>query len=170
MLKLIRITTIPDSMLGLLRGQLRFMSQYYDILAVSSGGKIFGEMLEEQGVRGVSISMTRKITPFADLKALFLLINLFLREKPDIVHTHTPKAGILGMLAAWITRVPVRLHTVAGLPLLVARGNKRKLLNFVEWLTYACATKVYPNSFVMQQIIIANHLAKPQKIKGNSKW
>lgn len=165
MLKLIRITTIPDSMLGLLRGQLRFMSQYYDILAVSSGGKIFGEMLEEQGVRGVSISMTRKITPFADLKALFLLINLFLREKPDIVHTHTPKAGILGMLAAWITRVPVRLHTVAGLPLLVARGNKRKLLNFVEWLTYACATKVYPNSFVMQQIIIANHLAKPQKLK-----
>lgn len=165
MSKLIRITTIPGSMRGLLRGQLRFMSQYYDILAVSSGGKIFEEMLEEQGVGGVPIPMTRKITPFADLKALFLLIGLFLREKPDIVHTHTPKAGILGMLAAWITRVPVRLHTVAGLPLLVATGNKRKLLNFVEWLTYACATKVYPNSFVMQQIIIDNHLTKPQKLK-----
>lgn len=165
MLKLIRITTIPGSMQGLLRGQLRFMSQYYDILAVSSGGKIFEEMLEEQGVRGVPIPMTRKITPFADLKALFLLIGLFLREKPDIVHTHTPKAGVLGMLAARITGVPVRLHTVAGLPLLVATGNKRKLLNFVEWLTYACATRVYPNSFVMQQIIIDNQLAKPDKLK-----
>lgn len=165
MYKLIRITTVPTSMRSLLAGQLRFMKQYYEVIAVSSGGDTFEKMLEEQEVRGVAITMTRKITPWADLKALVMLIRLFLREKPDIVHTHTPKAGILGMLAAWITRVPCRLHTIAGLPLLVVTGKKRKLLDFVEKLTYACATKVYPNSFVMQQIVLDLNLTKAAKLK-----
>lgn len=164
-MKLLRITTIPLSLRFLLRGQLRFMSQYYEVVAVSSGDVEFDVMLNEQQVRGCRVNMTRKITPLADLKSLFILICLFRKEKPDIVHTHTPKAGLLGMLAAWITRVPVRLHTVAGLPLLVATGNKRRLLVFVERLTYACATKVYPNSFKMLQIIIDNKWAKIEKVK-----
>ena len=163
--KLIRITTIPGSMLSLLKGQLCFMKQYYEVVAVSSGGESFDKMLEEQEVRGVVVPMTRKITPWADLKALVMLICLFLKEKPDIVHTHTPKAGTLGMLAAWITRVPCRLHTIAGLPLLVATGKKRRLLNFVEKVTYACATKVYPNSFVMKQIVLDLGFTRPEKLK-----
>ena len=154
MYKLIRITTIPGSMRTLLKGQLRYMRQFYDVVAVSSGGADFDKMLEEQEVRGVKVNMTRKITPIKDFIALCSLIRLFIKEKPDIVHTHTPKAGILGMLAAKIAGVPCRLHTVAGLPLLVASGKKRKLLEFVERLTYACATNVYPNSFNMQKIIV----------------
>lgn len=160
-----RITTVPQSLRTLLKGQLRFMNQYYEVVAVASDGDCFENMLEEQGVRGIRISMTRKITPFRDLRALLKLIFLFLREKPEIVHTHTPKAGILGMLAAYITGVPHRLHTVAGLPLLVTTGNKRRLLNFVEKLTYACATKIYPNSFELKKIIIANKLTVPDKLK-----
>ena len=163
--KLIRITTIPDSMRSLLKGQLRFMKQYYEVVAVSSGGESFDKMLEEQEVRGVVVPMTRKITPWADLKALVMLICLFLKEKPDIVHTHTPKAGTLGMLAAWVTRVPCRLHTIAGLPLLVVTGKKRRLLNFVEKVTYACAIKVYPNSFIMKQIVLDLGFTRPEKLK-----
>lgn len=163
--KIIRITTVPQSLKNLLRGQLRFMSQYYEVIAVSSDGDCFDEMLDEQGVRGVRIFMSRKITPFQDLISLYQLIRLFLKEKPDIVHTHTPKAGTLGMLAAWLTRVPNRLHTVAGLPLLVTTGPKRILLNWVEKLTYTCATKVYPNSFVMEQIILDNHFTRQSKLK-----
>lgn len=119
------------------------MSQYYDVVAISSGDGL-EEALLEQGGRGYRIDMTRQITPLKDLLALFQLIKVLRKEKPDIVHTHTPKAGVLGMLAAWITRVPCRLHTVAGLPLLVANGKRRKLLEFVEKLTYGCATMVYP--------------------------
>ena len=122
--KLIRITTVPISLRVLLKGQLRFMRQFYDVLAVSSDGLFFDEMLQEQGVEGVKINMSRKITPLKDVVALFKLVFLFLKEHPDIVHTHTPKAGFLGMLAAKITRVPYRLHTVAGLPLLEATGKK----------------------------------------------
>lgn len=165
MQKIIRISTVPQSLKNLLKGQLRFMSQYYEIIAVSSDGDCFEDMLKEQRVKGVRIFMTRKISPFQDLISLYKLIRLFLKEKPDIVHTHTPKAGTLGMLAAWITRVPHRLHTVAGLPLLVATGPKRKLLNWVEKITYACATRIYPNSFVMKQIILDNHFTYQSKLK-----
>lgn len=170
--KIIRVTTVPQSMKGLLKGQLRFMSSYYDMVAVSSDGNCFEDMVREQGVRGIKLNMTRKITPFKDLCSLFQLIKLFKQEKPFIVHTHTPKAGTLGMIAAWITRVPHRIHTVAGLPLLVAKGPKRSLLNFVERVTYGCATKVLPNSFALKDIIIENKLGSPKKIgvigKGSS--
>lgn len=141
------------------------MSDYYDVIAVSSGDPSYEEMLREQGVRGYNVNMTRQITPLKDLVSLVKLIRLFRKEKPFIVHTHTPKAGTLGMLAAWITGVPNRLHTVAGLPLLVATGRKRKLLDFVEKITYACATNVYPNSFVMRDIILQNKLTTTSKVK-----
>jgi hypothetical protein len=75
--KLIRITTVPESLKTLLKGQLKFMNQCYDVLAVSSDGECFEEMLEQQNVEGVRINMTRQITPLKDLVALFELICLF---------------------------------------------------------------------------------------------
>ncbi|WP_302801262.1 glycosyltransferase family 4 protein [Parabacteroides goldsteinii] len=164
MKKIVRITTVSTSLRILLKGQLRYMNRYFDVVAISSK-EGFQEVLQEQGVRGYVVEMTRKITPFKDLISLFQLVRILLKEKPDIVHTHTPKAGLLGMLAAWIVRVPNRLHTVAGMPLLVATGNKRRLLDFMEKLTYACATKVYPNSFVMMDIIVSLKLAPFNKLK-----
>jgi hypothetical protein len=58
---------------------------------------------------------------------LWQLYNLIKREKPDIVHTHTPKAGLLGMLAAKMAGVKTRIHTVAGLPYMVAEKQKKSL-------------------------------------------
>lgn len=167
--KLIRITTVPSSLKILLKGQLAFMSNYYDVVAVSSDGVSFNSSFEsvlmQEGVRGIKINMTRKITPLRDLLSLAKLIILFCKEKPYIVHTHTPKAGTLGMIAAYICRVPHRLHTIAGLPLLETKGKKRKLLDFVEKITYFCATKVYPNSFEMQKIVLDNGYTKASKLK-----
>lgn len=164
MKKLIRITTVSLSLKTLLKGQLKYMAQYYDVLAISSGNGL-DDVLSEQGIKGYRVEMTRAITPVRDLIALSQLVIIFIKERPDIVHTHTPKAGLLGMLAAWITRVPVRLHTVAGLPLLVTTGVKKEVLKFVEKLTYSCATKVYPNSFVMGDIITKLHLLPTNKMK-----
>jgi len=90
----------------------------------------------------------------------------FLRkEKPQIIHSHTPKAGLISMMAAFFARVPIRIHTVAGLPLLEAVGMKRVLLNFVEKLTYNMATKVYPNSFGLRDIIYEQNYAPIEKVK-----
>lgn len=163
--KLIRITTVPQSLRGLLRGQLRFMSDYYEVVGISSPGEILDEVQKNEGVRAIPITMTRAITPIQDLKSVFQLYRIFKKEKPLIVHTHTPKAGTVGMLAAKLAGVPHRLHTVAGLPLLVVSGKKRRLLDAVEKFTYACATKVYPNSYGLLDIIKANKYAPDSKLK-----
>ncbi len=164
--RLMRITTVPTSMKTLLKGQLRFMKEHYEVLAVSSDGDCFEAMLHEQGdIQGERVPMTRKITPLKDLKALISLVALMRKYRPHIVHTHTPKAGLLGMLAARIAGVPHRLHTIAGLPLLEATGTKRMILNAVERLTNACATHVYPNSFVMRDIMAEQRLASQRKMK-----
>ena len=165
--KIIRITTVPLSLSGLLHGQLRFMSDHFDILGVSSSGKNneLDKLSSFEGVPSLAIEMTRKITPLKDIVAVYKLYKLFKREKPFIVHSHTPKAGTLSMLAAKLAGVPNRLHTIAGLPLLEATGFKRFVLNTVEKVTYACATKIYPNSFGLQDIILDHKFTKREKLK-----
>lgn len=164
--KLIRITTVPQSLRGLLRGQLKFMTQNgFEVVGVSSPGEALQDVEKNEGIRVVPLEMTRTISPFKDLKAVYQLYKLFKKEKPTIVHTHTPKAGTLGMLAAKLAGIPHRLHTVAGLPLLVAKGKKRKLLDLVEKQTYSWATKVYPNSFGLKEIILNNKYTTDSKLK-----
>src|SRR5690554_2390934 len=163
--KLIRITTIPLSLELLLEGQLEFMQNHFDVVAISSDKEELKRLGKEKGYDTYHVEMTRQITPLSDLKAVFKLYKYFKREKPTIVHTHTPKAGIVGMMAAWLTGVPHRLHTVAGLPLMETTGVKRKVLNFVEKLTYRWATAVYPNSNVLYEFIVSENLAKPKKLK-----
>lgn len=163
MKKIIRITTISGSMRSLLKDQLRFIKQYYEVIGISSGDSL--EKVEKQeGIRTIAVNMTRKITPLKDIKALFKLYKIFKKEKPFIVHTHTPKAGTLGMIAAKLAGVPHRLHTIAGLPLLEKTGQKRKLLNAVEKLTYSCATLILPNSFALQDIIIKENFCAEHKL------
>ena len=166
MKKIIRITTVASSLEGLLKGQLRFMNEHYDLLGVASNeNNRLHKVEEEEGIRTIAVNMTRKITPFKDLKAVYQLYRIIKREKPFIVHTHTPKAGTLGMLAAKLAGVSNRLHTIAGLPLLEATGSKRKLLNTVEKITYSCATLILPNSFGMKNIILKEGFCEDAKLK-----
>lgn len=171
MKKIIRVATMSGSFTSLLSGQLRFMSDHYEMIAVaSSGGKINGEdvidvLAKNEGVQTYTVEMTRQITPLKDFLALCKLYKLFKKEKPEIVHSHTPKAGTLAMIAAKLANVPHRLHTIAGLPLVEAQGKKRKLLNLVEKITYACATKIYPNSEGLKKFVVENNFTKPQKLK-----
>lgn len=163
--KLIRITTIPLSLELLLKGQLEFMQDYFEVVAVSADKGALERLGKERGYPTYHVEMTRQITPVADIKAVYKLYKYFKKEKPTIVHTHTPKAGIVGMMAAWLAGVPHRLHTVAGLPLMEATGLKRKVLDFVEKLTYRWATEVYPNSKVLYDFILAEKFTNPKKLK-----
>jgi len=157
---------VPLSLKVLLKGQLRFMaSNGFDVKGVSSEGEELREVHENEGIAVEAITMSRKITPFQDLKSLWEMWNFLRKEKPQIVHTHTPKAGIIGMLAARLAGVPHRLHTVAGLPLMEATGTKRKILNFVEKLTYSSATRVYPNSKGLYDFILQNNFTQSNKLK-----
>lgn len=162
---LIRITTVPLSLDKLLEGQLNYMSDFYNVIAVSSEKDYLERIGERENVATHHIEMTRKITPIHDVISVVKMYFFFKKVKPFIVHTHTPKAGIVGMLAARLAGVPNRLHTVAGLPLLEASGMKRKILDFVEKLTYSCATKVYPNSKALLAIINKNNYCLSNKLK-----
>jgi glycosyltransferase involved in cell wall biosynthesis len=162
---LIRITTVPLSLEKLLSGQLHFMSSFYNVIAVSSDKERLERYGESEKVAVFPLEMTRQITPIQDVLAVFKLYFFLKKTKPFIVHTHTPKAGIVGMLASKLAGVPHRLHTVAGMPLLEQAGFKRMVLNFVEKLTYSCATKVYPNSFKLKDIIIENKYCPSTKLK-----
>ncbi|TXK77868.1 glycosyltransferase family 4 protein [Mesonia sp. K4-1] len=163
--KLIRITTVPLSLEKLLEGQLSFMQEHFEVTAVSADEsrlRVFGK---KNRLKVFPLEMTRKITPWADLKALVKLVRFLKKERAQIVHTHTPKAGIVGMLAAKLAGVPHRLHTVAGLPLMEATGKKRRLLNAVEKMTYRCATSVYSNSQGLYDFIVEQGFTNPNKLK-----
>ena len=163
--KLVRITTIPLSLEKLLEGQLTFMNKHFEVTAVAAERERLWKYGQENKVTTFHVEMTREITPGEDLKALFKLYRYFKKEKPSIVHTHTPKAGIVGMMAAKMAGVPVRLHTVAGMPLMETSGTKRKILEQVERLTYSFATQVYPNSEGLKRIILDHSFSKPEKLK-----
>ncbi len=162
--KLVRITTIPLSLKYLLGGQLGFMNQHFDVTAISSPGVELDELANE-GINVERVYMTRKITPLQDLRALMELYRIFKEIKPDIVHTHTPKAGLLGMLAAKMAGVPVRLHTVAGLPLMEREGVERSMLEGIEKFTYSLTHKVYPNSHGLRKFIIDKKLAQANRVE-----
>lgn len=143
-LKLIRTSTIPTSLETLLKGQLRMLSGHYEVVAVSSPGEKLEVIEKREGVRTIAIPMERRISLVKDFISLIRLIVLFAKEKPDMVHSITPKAGLLSMLAAWITRVPVRMHTFTGLVFPTATGKMQKLLIVMDRLTCFCATHINP--------------------------
>lgn len=149
----------------LLPGQMHFMQNNgFDVVMISADGKELAAVIENEKCRHIIVPMTRKITPFSDIKCLFRLIRIFKKEKPDIVHSHTPKAGLLGMLAAKYCGIKVRIHTVAGLPMMVEKGLKYQLLKLTEKITYAAANHVWPNSNSLLQFILERHLAAPGKL------
>lgn len=103
--KLFKITNSAYFQVRQLQGQLNYFSAYFDVIAVAPKGEGWEE-LQKQQARCIPVKMSRAINPIFDLITLFQLVKLFIKEKPTIVHSHTPKAGLLGMLAAWIARVP----------------------------------------------------------------
>jgi len=164
--KIIRTTTVPESLKILLKGQLKYINQNgYELVGVSSDKPELIEVSQQEGIRVQKVNMTRQITPLRDFISLINMYKVLVKEKPQIVHTHTPKAGLIGMIAAYFAKVPIRLHTVAGLPLMESIGIKKSILVFVEKITYWCATKVYPNSFGLKKYIIENKFINKNKVK-----
>lgn len=163
--RLIRITTVPMSLAYLLKGQSSFMQKNgMEVTTISADGKEV-ELLQNEICQHIIVPMTRSITPFQDLKGIYELVKIFKKLKPDIVHTHTPKAGFLGMLAAKICGIKIRIHTVAGLPLMVEKGLKLKILTLVEKITYAAANHVWPNSNSLKNYILSHKLTSAKKLK-----
>src|SRR3712207_9272793 len=112
------IATVPIS-LAFFRGQAAYMrAQGLDIHAISSPGKSLASFAEREQAAVHAVPMTRRITPVRDFVALLRLYLRLRSIRPTIVHAFTPKAGLLGVLSAWLARVPVRIYHIQGLPLM----------------------------------------------------
>lgn len=165
--KIIRAVTVSQS-LGFCREvMIKMRAMGYDMVAVTSPGPELDEFRDKDGFHCVEVPMQRHISVVNDLKSLFRMIRVFRKEKPQVVHSMTPKAGMICMVAAWLTRVPVRIHTFTGLVWPTATGLKRKILMMTDWLTCACATHVIPEGQgVLNDLKNGGITKKPMKVLG----
>ena len=167
-IKLFRISTVPTTLESLLNDQLRMLNEHYEVVAVSSPGKEMKVLREREGIRTIEVPMERRISPVKDFISLIRMIRVFVKERPYMVHSMTPKAGLISMLAGWMTRVPVRMHTFTGLVFPTATGRKQRLLMCTDRLTCACATHVNPEGEGVKRDLMAYGITKkPLRIIGN---
>lgn len=116
------------------------------------------------GVSFHELPMVREPSPFRDLASLWWWVSLLLRLRPRLVVAGTPKAGLLGMLASFLTRVPGRVYLLRGLRLETLSGPKRRALWVMEWISARAATKVQSVSHSLRQEFIVNRLCAPARI------
>ena len=165
--KIIRSVTVPQSLDFCREVMIKMRAMGYDMVAVTSPGPELDELRDVDGFHCVAVPMERHISIVRDLKSLIKMIRVFRKEKPQVVHSMTPKAGMICMMAAWLTRVPVRIHTFTGLVWPTATGMKRKLLMMTDWLTCACATHVIPEGQgVLNDLKNGGITKKPMRVLG----
>lgn len=147
-MKIIRCATIGMSLNIFCNGILTDLkNQGFEVVALSSEDEDLKELALREGVRTIGVEMDRHISPLKDLRSLCRLVRVFYQEKPDMVHSMTPKAGLLCMMAAWMARVPIRVHTFTGLVWPTATGLTRRILMLTDKITCACATHVIPEGY-----------------------
>ena len=163
---ILRATTVPLS-LGFFEGTMTELLKTYDVQLLSSPGQELDNMGNRFGVKTHAVEMYRRLSPCKDLKSLYKIVSVFRKEKPFMVHSMTPKAGFLCMLAAWWTKVPIRLHTFTGLVWPTERGWRRQLLMLTDKITCACATHIVPEGEGVKNDLLENRITKkPIKVLG----
>jgi len=165
--KIIRAVTVPNS-IGFFDEVIEKQKvEGYEIVVVSSPGQFMDEFkAEHPDFKTISLPMERHISLWKDGVALLKMIKVFLKERPYVVHSMTPKAGLLCMTAAWLTRVPVRIHTFTGLVWPTAVGKKRKILMFTDKILCACATHIIPEGEGVKNDLQSCITKKPMKVLG----
>lgn len=166
-IKIIRATTVPQSLNVFCKGMLRELSEKYEVIGIASPGEGLNEVADREGVRVIAVPMERHISIMKDLKSLFQMMRVFRKERPAMVHSMTPKAGLICMISAWLTRVPVRIHTFTGLVFPTSKGLKRKILMITDRLTCACATHIIPEGEGVKNDLLNNGITKkPLRVLG----
>ncbi len=163
-IKLLYITTVPSTLYFHL-GQIAYMkAQGFEVEALTSPGTIPSQLTNDNAIAVHFVEMPRRITPLQDLKALYHLWKTIRQIQPDLVHASTPKAGLLGTIAASLAGVPARLYHMRGLPLMTATGLKYWLLWMSERLACGLAHDVLCVSHSLRQVAIDRHLCPETKI------
>ena len=137
-------TTVPETLATILKDQPRYLASHFQVVLATSPGAQVKQVVHNEGVELHHVPMTRGISLVDDFFSLVCMIRVLRKLKPALVHSYTPKAGLVTMVAAWLCRVPVRVHTFTGLIFPTEHGFRQKLLIWVDRLICACATKIVP--------------------------
>lgn len=163
MKKLFFVTTIANS-LNFFKGQYQLLSKDFNITAIASQKERLHEIGKENEINVHYIPMKREISLFKDFYSLICFICYFIKERPYIVHGNTPKGSLLSMIAAWITRVPIRIYMCHGLRYQGCGGFKRKLLMFMERISCKCATEVMCVSNGIKEVLIEDKITNKEPV------
>ena len=166
--KIIRTVTVPQSIGFFEEVMIRMKEDGYQTVVVTSQGKELEDFKQRNPLeKTIEVPMERHISLTKDMKSLWQMVKVLRKEKPHVVHSMTPKAGLITMVAGWLTGVPVRIHTFTGLVWPTVVGVKRKILMATDWITCACATHIIPEG---QGVLddLKNHKVcrKPMKVLG----
>lgn len=165
--KIVFVTTVPESLNTFCKGMLRDLSKTYEVIGISSPGAALDEVRDREGVRVIAVPMERHISIVRDSKSLIALFRIFRKEKPSLVHSMTPKAGLVSMIASWLAKVPIRIHTFTGLVFPTCQGIKRRILMMTDRITCACATHIIPEGEGVKNDLIRNGITKkPLRVLG----
>lgn len=164
-MRIVYVVTVPMTALVLMKGHLRYMRECgHEVVLISSPGKDLDAVAKRDEIQTVGIPIEREINLFADLISLYRLILCLHALKPDIVNASTPKAGFLGMVAAMICGVPVRMYWLRGLRMETLAGIKRGVTFFTEWLACALATNLVSVSWSLARAAIESGIVKAPKV------
>lgn len=164
--KIIRAATTDLSIDFCRDVMIKMREKGYEMVALSSPGVFLTRLNKEDGFKTIEVHIERRISLWKDIKSLFYLIRVFRKEKPKVVHSITPKAGLLCMMAAWLNKVPVRIHTFTGLVWPTASGLSRRILITTDWLTCACATHIIPEGEGVKSDLQKHITNKPMMVLG----
>ena len=143
---LVFVATTPFAVNAFLRTHLLALAERYEVtLCVNTAAYPLAEDVAG-AVRVCHIDIARKIAPWQDLRALFQLLRIFRRIRPTVVHSMTPKAGLLAMLAGWLALVPWRFHTFTGQVWANKTGARRTLLKGGDRLIALFSSRVFADS------------------------
>lgn len=163
--RILHVATVPMS-LRFFAGQVGFMKAGgFEVHAVTSPGDELQAFGEQEQVPVHAVEMPRRISPLQDVGAVLRLVTVMRRIRPDIVHAHTPKGGLLGMIAARLADVPVRIYHIRGLPLMTATGTRRALLHLTERMACTLAHRVLCVSHSLREVVVAEGVCPPDKVR-----
>lgn len=157
------VAAVPLSLRVFMRPHLEAMSSHYSVAAICRNASELTDCLP--AVRMINVDIRREISPLADLIALYKLCQIFRREKFKLVHSLTPKAGLLTMLAAFICRVPVRIHVFTGQLWVTKKGVARFILKTLDRLIAALATNILTDSSSQRAFLVAEKVVSPERIQ-----
>ncbi|PWE44717.1 glycosyltransferase family 1 protein [Pseudomonas prosekii] len=165
-LKVARVSTVPFFIVTQLSATIRALKESGAAVTVISSDDDLGDELRKLvGSDFLAVKMVREINPLQDLVSLFLLIKIFKHRKFDIVHSTTPKAGLLCAIAGKIAGVNIRLHTFTGQPWVTMHGLKRHLLKLCDRVIGTLNTSCYTDSFSQQKFLVEQNVVKSNKIR-----